>query len=71
MFEETLEERTISGRAASPGGPAVKALGAGYRGQCADMMLREGVGTCGKKPIRLERQRQDIQYRDEGTGPRR
>ena len=31
MCEENLEERTIAGRAASPGEPAVKALGAGYR----------------------------------------
>ena len=31
MFEETLEERPVATSAASPGEPAVKALGVGYR----------------------------------------
>ena len=35
------------------------------RGQCVDVMPREGVGTWKKKPIWLERQDQGRQYRDE------
>ena len=35
------------------------------------MMLREGVRTCRKKPIWLERQDQGRQYKDEGTEPQR
>ena len=31
MFEETIEEKLIATSAASPGEPAVKALGVGYR----------------------------------------
>ena len=32
MFEETLEERPVATGVASPGEPAVKALGVGYVG---------------------------------------
>ena len=35
------------------------------RGQCVDVMPREGVGTWKKKPTWLERQDQGRQYRDE------